>query len=83
MDNWISSDILPEKSISNQNFSDKIFLLVGKRKYAGYYNFNRRHFYKANVFTENYIFNDTAVTHWQPFKKHTQSEINGLDNWVN
>ena len=64
---WIKcSDEMPKPSDRNKNFSDTIMLLVGKRKYKGFYNFHRAHFSKDGFHIENYIFNDGAVSHWRP-----------------
>jgi hypothetical protein len=56
---------MPKPSEGNRYFSEPLMLLVGKRKYKGHYNFNRRHFSKLGYHIENYIFSDENVLGWK------------------
>lgn len=56
---------MPKPSEKNNNFSEPLMLLVGKRKYKGFYNFNRSYFFKDGFHIENYIFPDENVLGWR------------------
>ena len=58
-------DEMPKPSEKNPNFSDKLMLLVGKRKYKGVFSFHFNRFYKDGFHIENYIFEIEKVNGWR------------------
>ena len=56
---------MPKPSEKNKYFSEKLMLLVGKRKYKGVFNFHFNRFYKDGFHTENYIFEIDKVDGWR------------------
>jgi len=56
---------MPKPSEKNRYFSEKLMLLVGKRKYKGVYSFHFKRFYKDGFHTENYIFEIDKVDGWR------------------
>lgn len=58
-------DGMPKPSEKNKNFSEKLMLLVGKRKYKGVFSFHSNQFYKDGFYTENYIFSIDKINGWR------------------
>lgn len=56
---------MPQPSEKNKNFSEKLMLLVGKRKYKGVFSFHFNQFYKDGFHVENYIFPIDKVDGWR------------------
>ena len=58
-------DEMPKPSEKNKNFSEKLMLLVGKRKYKGVFSFHFNRFYKDGFHIDNYIFEIDKVDGWR------------------